>query len=353
VLAVGSRPNFYGTPGAAEHAFPLYSLLDADRLRSRVFAIFEDADRDAGLIQAGALNFVVVGAGPTGVEIAGALADLVQHVLPGEYRDLAVGLTRIYLVEPGDAVLPAFSPRARDYAARVLERDGVQLRLGVSVKEVGPGHVLLSDGSLIPTRCAVWAGGLKAEALVGGPGLPRGKGGRLDVLSDLTVESFPRVYALGDAANIAGPDGEALPQLGSVALQSGRHAARNIVADLHGRRRRPFRYRDKGIMAMIGRGAAIAEVGPRRRELQGVVAFASWLGVHAWLLSGMRARIDAFLSWGWDYFTRNRAPGLIDRSGAGTIDWSRDAGARPERPEGPDRLERPAGGEQRPVSRPG
>ena len=332
VLAVGSRPNFFGTPGAAEHAFPLYSLLDADRLRSRVFAIFEDADRDPRLVDQGALNFVVVGAGATGVEIAGALADLVSHVLPGEYRDLPVGLTRIHLVELGDAVLPPFSPQARRYAARVLERGGVQLRLGVSVKEVAAGHVVLSDGSRIPTRCAVWAGGLKAEALIGAGELGQGRGGRVDVLPDLTIDGFPRVYALGDAANIAGRDGSALPQLGSVALQSGRRAARNIVADLHGRRRLAFHYRDKGIMAMIGRGAAVAELGPRRRELQGVVAFAAWLGVHAWLLSGVRARIDAFVSWGWDYFSGNRAPGLIDRSGAGTIDWSQDGGGeRPER----------------------
>jgi NADH dehydrogenase len=177
VLAPGSRPSFFGTPGAAEHAFPLYSLLDADRLRSRVFAIFEDADRDPRLIEQGALNFVVVGAGPTGVEIAGALADLVNQVLPGEYRDLAVGLTRIYLVELGNEVLAAFSPRARRYAARELERAGVQLRLGVSVKEVAPGHVVLSDGSRISTRCAVWAGGLKAEALMGAGGLRQAAAG--------------------------------------------------------------------------------------------------------------------------------------------------------------------------------
>ena len=134
----------------------------------------------------------------------------------------------------------------------------------------------------------------------------------------------PGVYAIGDVANIPGPGDAALPQLGSVALQSGVQAADNILADFRGKSRKPFEYHDKGIMAMIGRGSAIAEVGPHRHELHGVIAFSAWLGVHAMLMSGVRNRIDAFVSWGSDYFTKGRGPQVLDRSDAGRIDWGDD-----------------------------
>ncbi|MGH9003984.1 MAG: NAD(P)/FAD-dependent oxidoreductase, partial [Acidimicrobiia bacterium] len=193
--------------------------------------------------------------------------------------------------------------------------------LGQSVREVAPGHVVLGDGTEIPTRCTIWAGGEKAASLARASGLGLGRGGRVDVLPDLSVEGHPRLFVLGDLANIADQDGTDLPQLGSVALQSGQWTAASIRADLAGRPRTPFRYHDKGIMAMISRGSAVAEVGARRHELHGPIAFASWLGVHAWLMSGVRTRIDAFVSWGWDYFSQNRAPGLLDQPDAARIDW--------------------------------
>ncbi|MGH9051388.1 MAG: NAD(P)/FAD-dependent oxidoreductase [Acidimicrobiia bacterium] len=321
VLAAGSAPNFFDTRGADTYAFPLYALADAERLRSRIFEVFEDADRDPKLVDRGALNFVIVGAGATGVETAGALADLINEVMPARFHDLRVGAARVHVVDPAKVVLAPFSDRAHDYAAGELRKKGVQLELGVSVTEVTPDRVKLSDGREILTRTAVWAGGIQACGLAARAGLPRGHGGRVDVQPDLSVAGFPRVYALGDLANTPGSDGKPFPQLGSVALQAGRWAATNILADMAGRPRAPFRYRDKGIMAMIGRNAAIAEVGPRRRELHGVIAYASWLGVHAWLLSGFRERTNALRSWGWDYVTKSRSPSLIDRPDATPIDW--------------------------------
>ena len=139
--------------------------------------------------------------------------------------------------------------------------------------------------------------------------------------ADLTVDGFPGVYALGDVANTAGPDGAPFPQLGSVALQAGSWAARNILADIQGQARSPFVYRDKGIMAMIGHNAAVAEMGPRRREVHGPLAFMSWLGVHAWLLDGYRARANAVRGWAWTYLSKSRAPSIIDRADAAQIDW--------------------------------
>jgi NADH dehydrogenase len=329
VLAAGSQPNFFRTPGAEDHAFPLYSLDHAQRLRSRILGVFEDADRDPGLINQGALNFVVVGGGPTGVEVAGALADLIQDTMSTEYHHLAVTAAQIHVVDLGHTLLGAFSDKAHDYVAKVLGRKGVRLHLGVAVTEVGPGHVSLADGTTIRTRCVVWGGGIMAPSVAGAAGLPQGRGGRIDVEPDLTVAGAPGVYAIGDVANIPAPDGNAHPQLGSVALQSGVAAADNILADFAGKPRKAFHYHDKGIMAMIGRGAAIAEVGAHRHELHGAIAFSSWLGVHALLMTGVRNRIDAFVSWGWDYFSKTRGPQVLDRSDAARIDWEEDAAPEP------------------------
>jgi NADH:ubiquinone reductase (H+-translocating) len=329
VLAAGSQVNFFRTPGAAEHAFPLYKLDDAERLRSRIIGLFEDADRDPSLVEQGALNFVVVGGGPTGVELAGALADLIRDTMSVEYSDLAVTAAQVHLVNAGHTLLGAFSEKAHDYSAKVLARKGVRLHLGVAVTEIGPGHVTLADGSTIKTHCVVWGGGITAPAVAGAEGLPRGRGGRVDVRHDLSVDGLPGVYAIGDVANIPAPDGQAHPQLGSVALQSGVSAAETIVADVTGKARPTFHYRDKGIMAMIGRGAAVAEVGAHRHELHGIVAFSAWLGVHAALMTGVRNRIDAFVGWGWDYFSHDRGPQVLDRKGAARIDWGEDAAPEP------------------------
>src|SRR4051794_11830556 len=325
VVGAGSRPNFFRTPGAADHAFPLYSLDDATLLRSRLLSAFEDADRDPGLVDKGALNFVVVGGGPTGVEVAGSLADMINDTMSVEYRDLAVEAAQIHLVDHGPALLAPFSDRAHDYVTKVLTRKGVRLHMSTAVTEVGAGHVKLGDGTTIRTRCVVWGGGIMAPVLLAEAGLPRGRGGRVEVGQDLAIEDFPGVYAVGDIANVPGADGEALPQLGSVALQSGRHVARNILAVADGKHPKPFHYRDKGIMAMIGRGAAIAEVGAHRHELHGPIAFSAWLGVHAELMTGVRDRIDAFVAWASDYFTESRGPQVLDREDAARIDWDEDA----------------------------
>ncbi len=165
VLAAGARAHFFRTPGAAEHALPLYSLADAQRLRSRIFEVFEAATRDERLLDQGALNFVIVGGGATGVEVAGGLADLINDVMPEQYHDLDVHVARIYLVDHGHELLAPFSDGAHDYAAKVLQKAGVRLKMGVSVDEVTPGHVVLSDGSNIPTRCVIWAGGMRAADL--------------------------------------------------------------------------------------------------------------------------------------------------------------------------------------------
>jgi len=324
VLAAGSQANFFGTPGADKNSYPLYSLHDAELLRSRILAVLEAADCDPSLVAKGALNFVIVGAGPTGAEMAGAFGDATHAAAHKEFRNVPIGRAQIILVDRGHAVLNAFSPKAQAYAAKMLEQRGVQLRFGTSVVEVGPGHVVLSDGSRIPTHTVIWAGGLKASSVASNLGVQPGHGGRIDVQPDLTVHGFSGVYALGDLANITDSKGDPLPQLASVAEQSGKWCARNIVQDIAGQPRKPFRYLDKGIMAMIGRDSAVAEVGPHRHELQGAIAFAAWLGVHAALLTTSRARVDAFIEWAWDYFGRGRVDQILDRTEQADINWSDD-----------------------------
>jgi NADH dehydrogenase len=326
VLAAGSQANFFGTTGAAENAFPLYAVREAQRLRSRILTVFEDADRNPKLLERGALNFVIVGGGPTGTELAGALAGMIRGAMTDEYPDLAVKHAKVYLVDHGNALLGAFSEKAHAYAARTLRKKGVDIRLGIAVKEVAPDHVLLSDGTSIQSRTVIWAGGLKASPLAANVGLRQGHGGRIEVRPDYTVEGFPGVYALGDFANIAGVDGASLPQLASVAQQCGEWTARNILAEVAGEERTPFRYHDKGIMAMIGRDAAVAEIGKKRHELDGPIAFAAWLGVHALLMSGVRQRVEAFIDWAWTYFSRTQPIQVLDRSDVQRINWGEDTG---------------------------
>ena len=275
VLAAGSQPNFFDTPGANKNSYPLYSLHDAELLRSRILAVLESADRDPSVIAKGALNFVIVGGGPTGAEMAGTLGDLLHRALKDEYPNLPLSEARIFLIDLGHAVLSTFSSKAQTYAAKMLEERGVEIRLHTAVKEVTSGHVVLSDGTRISTRTVIWAGGLKASLLSNNIGVKPGEGGRIRVQSDLTVQGFPGVYALGDFANISVGNGKALPQLASVAEQTGKWCARNITADIAGEPGKSFEYFDKGIMAMIGRNAAVAEIGEHRYEVQGVIAFAA------------------------------------------------------------------------------
>jgi NADH dehydrogenase len=328
VLAAGSQANFFGTQGAEQNSYPLYSLRDAERLRSRILAMLESAERDPTLIEKGALNFVIVGAGPTGTEMAGAFADVVQIWKKKKgsaswYKDPSFERAQIFLIDAGHAVLSAFSPSAQAYAAKKLAERGVQIRLGTQVKEVESGHVTLSDGTRIPTHTVIWGGGLKAVSLSNNLGIKTGHGGRIDVQADLTVPGLTGVYALGDFANIADEDGRPLPQLASVAEQSGKWCAKNILLDMAGKPRHPFHYLDKGIMAMIGRNAAVAEVGKHRHELEGAIAFAAWLGVHAALLPSTRAKIDAFMEWAWWYFGA-RDDVILDRPEELQINWNED-----------------------------
>jgi NADH dehydrogenase len=310
VIAIGAEPNFFNTPGAQEHAFPLYSVADATALASRLLGLIDGATSRA---PARPFDVVVVGGGPTGVETAGAIAENLAYVIPRYVSPAFASACTVHLVDMVDSVLTPFSEASQRYAQRRLAKVGVDIKLGSGVTEVTSEGVTLADGTRIETPAVVWAGGLKGSTLLGKSGLPLGRGGRVDVASDLTVPGFERVYALGDAANIADRDGQPLPQLGSVALQAGAWAGRNVHAQLSGQPTTPFEYRDKGVMAMIGRGAAVAELGRKRWGVRGPLAFIAWLAVHVMLLSGIPQRVSAAVSWAWDYFTRRRPQVVVYR----------------------------------------
>ena len=276
VLAAGSQPNFFDTPGA-EHVFPLYSLDDAERLRSRVLTIFEDADRDPSLVEKGALNIVIVGAGATGTEVAGAIAELVRDVMPSEFHDLAVDKARVIVVDLGDAVLGPFSPKAHAYASKVLLGLGVDSAWGLgegdparprrAVGRLDDPHALRHLGRRLEGRTA--RRDLGPQAGTRRPDRCRGRSHRGGSSGDLRGRRHRQCPRRAR---------EPVPAAGFGRPASGSTVAANIIAEIDGEPREAFDYHDKGIMAMIGRGAAVAEMGEHRHELHGAIAFAAWLG---------------------------------------------------------------------------
>ncbi|MEL7974817.1 NAD(P)/FAD-dependent oxidoreductase [Isoptericola sp. F-RaC21] len=324
VIAAGARPNFFGVPGAAEHAIPLYSVRDAERLRRHL----RDRLRGLGSPEGGgALTIVVCGGGATGVEISGALAELLQ-ALRDEGRLAAPASVR--LVDLGHALLAPFTDRSHRYALDKLTAMGVEVTFGVAVTSVDAGSATLSDGSSVVTDTVIWAGGISGASLVDLTGIPAGRGGRIDVARDLTVPGHPGVFAVGDVANVPDAAGGTLPQLGSVAQQSGAWAGKNVRAQRDGAALAPFHYHDKGIMAMIGRNTAVAEVGPHRHQLEGPFAFAAWLGLHGVLMSGFHDRVDAVMNWADDYLHHARAADLELEDSVGRIAWADDDADRPD-----------------------
>jgi NADH dehydrogenase len=306
VLGLGARVNFFGTEGAAEHAFPMYTLSDAERLRKRVLLRWEAADRDPALVEDGALNVVIVGGGPTGIESAGALAELYSGDFVKDYPSLPGNRARLILVEAGSELLPMFKSEIRNYTKKALEKRGVEALLGETVTSITPTRVTLSSGTVLEAHTLVWGAGLQASPIAEALGLELQRGNRIVVEPDLSLTGHPEVFAAGDIAWITdSKTGQVLPQLGSVALQAGECVGENIARRLAGKETEPFAYHDKGTMATIGRGAAVVQF-RNGRTMKGKSAALAWGAVHLALMSTGEDRAKAVVDWTWSLFTHER-----------------------------------------------
>ena len=310
VLAAGAVTADFGVPGVADHAFPLKSVDDAVALRLHLLRQFELADASPVTPEPGALDVVICGGGPTGVEMAGGIAELYSMVLGDDFPHLPVSQARIVLVEPQARVLTPFHPDSSAHATSRLRRMGVDVRTGVGIVDVTPDGVTLSDGEWIPARTVVWAAGVRANPLAAQLGVELVRGGRVPVEADLSVTGLPDVFAIGDVAAATDDDGRLLPQVAQPAIQGGKHVARQIERRLGGETTEPFHYVDKGSMATIGRHSAVTEL-PNGIRVAGFVGWLAWLGLHLVYLMGFRNRISVFVNWCWSYLTYDRANRLL------------------------------------------
>jgi NADH:quinone reductase (non-electrogenic) len=309
VLALGATVNFFGTEGAPEHGFPMYTLADAIRLKEHVVRKWEAADLDPSLIDDGALNVVVVGGGPTGVETVGALAELYRSNFSKDYPEIPQEKARLILVEAGPTVFAMFKPNLRKYTEKALAQRDVEVRTGQSVTSIAPTRVTLKSGEVLDAHTLVWGAGLQGAPIVDALGVALERGKRVPVAPDLSVEGHPEVFAVGDIACIT-ESNEVLPQLGSVALQSGEWAGDNIARRVKGDATTPFEYKDKGTMATIGRGAAVVQF-RRGRTMKGKSASLAWGAVHLALLSTGEDRAKAVVDWTWAGFSHKRAGRIV------------------------------------------
>ena len=313
IVAAGAIYDDFGVPGVKQHAFFLKSLSEAVNIRSHVLRRFERAATHPETIDDGELTFVLVGGGPTGVELAGALAELFERVLPKDYPEVDVSRARIVLLEMADALLGPFSPGSREHAASVLRKRGVDVRTGTTVAEVRSDAVVLADGSEIPTRTTIWSAGVRGSPLVDALDVELGRGYRIRTLADLSLPERPWAFAAGDVAGTETSNGSAYPQVAQVAIQQGKTAARNIVRLEQGRPTANFAYADRGIMAIIGRNAGVAELSKRFGgfRLRGFLGWLGWLFIHLIYLPGHQNRFQALANWAYNYLTFDRHARLI------------------------------------------
>ena len=314
IVASGSTHSYFGHEDWAELAPGLKTIEDATEIRRRVLLAFELAERRASLTgKAEPIHFVIVGGGPTGVELAGTLAEITRKTIAHDFDDIDPRQTKILLIEGAPRVLPAYPEDLSHSAERQLRKLGVDILDHAVVTSVEPGLVRVGD-QVYPSTVTLWAAGVAASPLGKALGAPVDKHGRVLVNPDLSVPGHPEVFAIGDLANLVDPKtGQPLPGLAPVAIQQGRYIAETIARDLHHEPRKPFRYHDKGTLATIGRAAAVADLG-KKLHFSGLPAWLLWLFVHLMFLVGFRNRVLVFIEWAWSYLTYQRSARLITGS---------------------------------------
>ena len=310
VLATGAAHSYFGNPEWERHAPGLKTIEDALEIRSRILLAFEAAEREMDPdLQKAWLTFVVVGAGPTGVELAGALSEIARHSMIRDFRRIRPENARVLLLEGKERVLPSYVPKLSRSARRQLERLGVEVITDAMVSDVTAESVKVGDRT-IATRTVLWGAGVQASPLAKALGTPLDRAGRVLVEPDLTIAGHPELFVLGDLAAVKQPDGSFVPGVAPAAIQAGQHTARNLERALAGQPLRAFRYRDKGSLATIGRAAAVADLGGPLK-FGGLLAWLAWLLIHVFFLVGFRNRFFVITEWAWAYLTRQRGARLI------------------------------------------
>jgi NADH:ubiquinone reductase (H+-translocating) len=309
VLATGARHAYFGHDEWEPFAPGLKTLEDATTLRRRILVAFERAERETDpQRRAALLTFVIIGAGPTGVELAGTIAELARDTLPPDFRNIDTHVARVVLIEAGPRVLAGFPEDLSAYAQRSLEDLGVEVVLGMAVTDCSAEGVVYG-GNTLEAKTLIWAAGVRASRAAEWLGAPSDRAGRLEVLPDLTVPDHPDIFAIGDTVVVAGPDGKPVPGIAPAAKQQGRYVAESIKARLRGDGPAPFRYKHSGSLAQIGKRKAVIDFG--RIKLRGALAWWIWGIAHIYFLIGLRNRLSVALSWLWIYARDQRAARLI------------------------------------------
>jgi NADH dehydrogenase len=309
IVATGATHSYFDHPEWEENAPGLKTIEDALEIRRRVLRAFEAAERETDPERQKAwLNFVIIGAGPTGVELAGALSEIARTTMLRDFRRINPSSARVILVEGKERVLPPYPPPLSAKAADQLRHLGVEVMTDAMVTRINDHEVSVGE-TTIPTRTILWAAGVQASPLAQSLGVPLDRAGRVLVEPDLSIPGHPEVFVIGDLAAVKNADGSLVPGVAPAAIQEGIHTAKNIARILEGSPTLPFRYRDKGSLATIGRAAGVADFG--RINLSGFIAWAAWLAIHIFVLIGFRNRVLVILQWAWAYFTYQRGARLI------------------------------------------
>lgn len=310
IVATGTTHSYFGNDSWAPYAPGLKTLDDAFEIRSRILLAFESAERETDAARRAAwLTFVVIGAGATGVELAGTLAEIARHTLRGEFRRFDPHTARVMLVEATDRVLPPYPPDLSEKARLQLERLGVMVVLSKRVTGID-GEGIQLGGERIEAKTVLWAAGIASSPLGRSLGAPLDRAGRVLVEPDLSVPGHPEIYVAGDLAGVQS-NGRPVPGIAPAAKQMGRHAAANMLLSLNGKQTKPFRYRDYGQLATIGRKAAVAEMGPIK--LSGFIAWFVWLTAHIYFLINFRNRLVVMIDWASSYWTYSRYARIVTK----------------------------------------
>lgn len=308
IVASGATTHYFGHPDWVPYAPGLKDIEDALEIRRKIFFAFEAAEKETDPVkQSHWLTFVVVGGGPTGVELAGALAEISRHTLAKDFRNIDPASARILLIEAADRLLGQFDQRLSLRARQSLEKLGVEVLTGTTVQTISAGSVTTATG-VIESETVIWAAGVRASGLGATLQTPVDRSGRVQVSEDLSLPGYPEVFVIGDLAHLTS-NGDPVPGVAPAAIQMGIHAARNLVASLDARQRSPFRYRDKGMLAAIGRASAVASL--PHLKIWGFLAWITWLAVHIFYLIGFRNRLLVIIQWAWAYATYDRGARLI------------------------------------------